>query len=179
MKAGKRSRTQAGRGPEGLTNKSVATLPPVCAACTTLWSKFDNARHHNKTKENPFSEKGSEAWSCWETLGEPPPTITTDINEHSDEGELQKWTKLKKRFDFTLKRSEFKEVDVKKILLLKWNKKTAGKLRMESIITAANPSLLCEPKRSKVCFTEAKVTQCPNLQRGIAFQSVFSDLLTA
>lgn len=30
---------------------------------------------------------------------------------------------------------------------------------MESIKAAANPSLLCEPRRSKLCFTEAKVVQ--------------------
>lgn len=176
----------------------MATLPPVCAVCVTLWSKSDNARHHNKTKETPFSEKGREAgrpWPpgpagrCWER----PPTISTDINEHSDKSELQK---VEKRFDFTVKHNEIKEADIlykkmKKILFLKWNKKTAGqqiysrtvqtvlvglwmfvwKLCMESIITATNPSLFCEQKRSKLCFTEAKVTQT---SREESFSSHFS-----
>lgn len=35
---------------------------------------------------------------------------------------------------------------------------------MESIIAAANPSLLCEPKRSKLRFTEAKIAQRPKPQ---------------
>lgn len=107
VKAGERWRSQAGRAPEGLTNKSMATLPPVWAACVTLWSKSDNARHHSETKESPLSEKGSEA-------GQPrppgpagrhhtplrPPTMTTDSDEHSDNGELLKWSKAEKEIRF-------------------------------------------------------------------------------
>lgn len=41
--------------------------------------------------------------------GRGPPTISTDINEHSDKSELQK---VEKRFDFTVKHNEFKEADI-------------------------------------------------------------------
>lgn len=119
VKPGERWRSGAGRAPEGLTNKSMAMLAPVWAACVTLWSKSDDARHHRETKESSFREKGSEAGRprppgpagrrC------PPPTppqwpltvmnILTMVNFRNE-------AKLEKRFDFTGKNGEFKDVDV-------------------------------------------------------------------
>lgn len=46
--------------------------------------------------------------------GRAPPPITTDINEHSDKSELQKWNKAKKKKkkDLTVKHSDLKEVGI-------------------------------------------------------------------
>lgn len=108
VKAGERWSSQAGRAPEGLTNKSMATLPPVWAACVTLWSKSDNARHHSEKRKAALVKKvvkqaGHHRLALLGDAAHPPPhppTMTTDSNEHSDNGELLKWSKAEKEIWF-------------------------------------------------------------------------------